>query len=189
MTPPADPEAPGTSEAPAASRQPPAFREFAVLIPILLHEGEDCVLLTRRPENLDRYAGQVCLPGGQRDPRDRSLAETALREAQEEVGIPPEQVEILHELGWHETALLHRVKPFVARVRTPCPIVPDPLEVARVLYLSVASITPALFRVRGMWRGPDGRERTIYTFDLDGCEVWGLTARILREAFLDAASG
>ena len=104
-------------------------REFAVLVPILVHEGEECVLLTKRPENLDRYAGQVSLPGGERDPLDKDLKETALRETREEVGIPPERVEILRELGWHETSLLHRVKPFVGRVRAPCSIVPDPLEV------------------------------------------------------------
>ncbi len=161
------------------------MREFAVLIPVLSHEGEDCVLLTKRPDSLDRYAGQVCLPGGERDAGDRTLEETALREAHEEVGIPPDHVTILRELGWHQTSLLHRVKPFVGRVRTPCPIVPDEREVERVLYLRLEAVAPGLFRERGRWKGPDGREHTIYTFDLDGCEVWGLTARILREAFVE----
>jgi 8-oxo-dGTP pyrophosphatase MutT (NUDIX family) len=155
-----------------------------VLVPILEHAGEPHVLLTKRPGTLDRYAGQVCLPGGERDPADRDLLATALREAQEEVGIPSAQVEMLRELGWHETSLLHRVKPFVGRVRSPCPIVADPREVERVLYLPVGVIRPELFRPRGAWRGPDGRERIVHTFQLDGCEVWGLTARILREAFL-----
>ena len=159
-------------------------REFAVLVPIVVHEGEECVLLTKRPENLDRYAGQVSLPGGERDPLDKDLKETALRETREEVGIPPERVEILRELGWHETSLLHRVKPFVGRVRVPCSIVPDPLEVERILYLKTRDITRDLFKVRGRWVSPGGLERTVYTFRLDGCEVWGLTARILREAFV-----
>ncbi|MBI4605506.1 MAG: CoA pyrophosphatase [Planctomycetes bacterium] len=161
-------------------------REFAVLVPILHREGEDVVLLTKRPEGLERYAGQVCLPGGERDPRDASLLETALREAQEEVGIPPERVEVLRELGWHESRLLHRVKPFVGRVRAPCPIATDPREVERVLYLPVRRITAELFEERGRWVGPDGEERVVYTFQLEGCEVWGLTARVLREAFVGA---
>lgn len=160
------------------------MKEFAVLVPLLEHEGEECVLLTKRPDTLARYSGQVCLPGGERDPTDRDLRETALREALEEVGIPPERVEDLRELGWHQTSLLHRVKPFVGRIQGPCVIRPDPREVERVLYLKVKEIIPALFRVRGRWRGPDGGEQDVHTFDLDGLEVWGLTARILREAFL-----
>jgi len=163
-----------------------APREFAVLIPILAVDAEECVLLTKRPDSLLRYAGQVCLPGGERDRGDRSLAETALRETYEEVGIPANHIEIFRELGWHQTSRLDRVKPFVGRVRTPCPIAADPREVERVFYLKVASITPELFRVRGHWQDQQGNEHTIHTFDHEGYEVWGLTARILREAFLSS---
>lgn len=166
---------------PGASGTP---REFAVLIPILLFDAEECVLLTKRPDTLGRYAGQVCLPGGERTQDDQSLEETALRETYEEVGIPANHIEIFRELRWHKTSLLDRVKPFLGRIRTPCPIVADPREVERVFYLKVASITPDLFGVRGHWRDQEGNEHTIHTFDHEGYEVWGLTARILREAFL-----
>jgi 8-oxo-dGTP pyrophosphatase MutT (NUDIX family) len=159
--------------------------EFAVLVPIIEHGGKECVLLTKRPDTLDRYAGQVSLPGGAREPADQSLEETALREAAEEVGIRPEDVEIIREIDWHETALLHRVKPFVGRVRGSPPLAPDPREVERILFLPVERITPGLFRVRGSWTDPSGRERTTWTFDLEGFEVWGLTARILRAVFTD----
>ena len=159
-------------------------REFAVLVPILEHLGTEHVLLTKRPESLERYAGQVCLPGGERDLLDRDLRETALRETHEEVGIPPDRVTILRELGWHETSLLHRVKPFVGRIGGPVTLALDPREVERVLYLPLSTVTAELFRERGRWVAPSGEERAIYTFQLDGCEVWGLTARILREAFV-----
>jgi 8-oxo-dGTP pyrophosphatase MutT (NUDIX family) len=164
-------------------------RQFAVLIPVLVVDANECVLLTKRPDSLARYAGQVCLPGGERDPRDRTLEETALRETYEEVGIPAEYIEIFRELGWHQTSRLDRVKPFVGRVRTPCPITADPREVEHIFYLKVASITRDLFRVRGQWRDHEGNEHTIYTFDHEGYEVWGLTARILREAFLSGQTG
>jgi 8-oxo-dGTP pyrophosphatase MutT (NUDIX family) len=163
----------------------PRPREFAVLVPIVGHRGEDHILLTKRPESLERYAGQVCLPGGERDPADRDLRETALREAREEVGIPPERVAVLRELGWHETSLLHRVKPFVGRVAPGVRLAPDAREVERLLYLPLLAVTAELFRERGRWVSPDGEERPIYTFQLDGCEVWGLTARILRDAFVE----
>ena len=76
------------------------------------------------------------------------------------------------------------MKPFVGRVAGPLELVPDPREVERVLYLPLAIVTPGLFRERGRWVAPDGVEHPIYTFQLDGLEVWGLTARILREAFI-----
>lgn len=173
----------GPTAAPARQPTPAAPTEFAVLIPILIHGGEDAILLTKRPDHLDRYAGHVSFPGGARDPADRTLLDTALREAREEVGIDPARVEILRELDWEESALSHRVKPFLGRVHPPCELIPDPREVARLLYLPVASITRELFRVRGRWTDSSGRERETYTFELDGCEVWGLTARILRTAF------
>ena len=154
-----------------------------MLVPLIEHAGEESVLLTKRPQSLARYAGHVSFPGGARDPSDRSLAETALRETHEEVGIPPDRIEILREIDWQESALRHRVKPFIGRIRGPCALQPDPREVERILFLPVAMITRDLFRVRGAWTDSRGRERTTWTFDLDGFEVWGLTARILREVF------
>lgn len=152
-----------------------------MLVPLLLHAGEECVLLTKRPESLTRYAGQVALPGGAREAGDRDLRETALRETEEEVGIPRGDVEIVGELSWHETTLRHRVKPFVGRVRGPADVRPDPAEVEAVLYLPTRRLTPELFGVRGRFHDASGREHIIYTFPHEGHEVWGLTARILRE--------
>jgi len=157
------------------------MRQAAVLVPYIRHRGEDSILLIRRPETMSSYAGQVAFPGGSREPDDDSLEQTALRETEEEVGIPPESVQVLRELGWHETTLSHRVKPFVGRVAEGCRLQPDPREVERLLFLPTRRLTPDLFGLRGLWEDPRGQEHEIYTFELDGCEVWGLTARILRE--------
>jgi 8-oxo-dGTP pyrophosphatase MutT (NUDIX family) len=156
-------------------------REFAVLVPLLDHEGEECVLLTKRLETLPKYSGQVAFPGGAREPQDENLEETALRETEEEVGIPPQAVRILRELAWQETALAHRVKPFVGKVEGPYTLRPEPREVERLLYLPSARLNPELFSIRGTFVDSNQQSRNIYTFSLDGCEVWGLTARILRE--------
>ena len=142
--------------------------------------------MTKRPETLKRYAGQVSLPGGAREPGDRDLRETALRETHEEVGIPPSAVTIIEELDWHETTLGHRIKPFVGRVEMSAAeqVVADPHEVERVLYLPVARVTPELFNTRSHWSDRQGRQHPVLTFELDGFEVWGLTARVLQSAFV-----
>lgn len=168
------------------SDRPPGEIEYAVLIPILPRAEGEAVVLTCRPASLRSYSGQVCLPGGRRGLGDTSLAATALREAQEEIGLSPQDVEVTRELGWHQTLLSHRVKAFVGRVLRPVTLRPNPSEVEALLYLPVASISPELFEVRGGWTAADGQRHVVHTFELEGREVWGLTARILREAFVGA---
>jgi 8-oxo-dGTP pyrophosphatase MutT (NUDIX family) len=165
-----------------ASLPPGAGGEFAVLVAILDHGGQECILLTKRPDSLPQYSGQVCFPGGARDPLDLDLAATAVREAGEEVGIGPERIKLLCELPQQATALGHRVKPFLARV-APGPIVPNPLEVERVLYVPLSHLKADPFKLRAFAAGR-GKPRSTYTFQFEGCEVWGLTARILREHFV-----
>ncbi len=162
-----------------------AAKEFAVLVPLLTHAGRECVLLTKRPDTLNRYSGQVSLPGGAREPADRSLWETALREAREEVGIPPDAVEVVAELDWFQTSLGDRIKPYVGRVRGFEPVVAAPREVERLLYLPTSRIEPGLFRRVSAWSDRHGRQHEVYEFDLDGHRVWGLTARILYAAFVE----
>lgn len=157
-------------------------RIFAVLVALLEVEGEECILLTKRPEHpRDPYSGQICLPGGALEASDASLADCALREAREEVGIDPSQVKLSCELDWHETSLHHRVKPFVGHVRPPYRIVPSSTEVEKILYLPLRGVCRRMFARRGTWQGSDGVEQDILSFKLEGHEVWGLTARILYD--------
>ena len=143
------------------------------------------MLLCVRPEReSDTFSGQVCFPGGAREPEDDSLSACALRETHEELGIAPERVELLAELDWHRTGLGHRVKPFAGRVDPDTPLRLNPNEVQTTLELPTDRIVEDLFQVRGQATAPDGRVHKIHTFDLDGHEVWGLTARILRAYFL-----
>ncbi len=164
-----------------------ADREFAVLIPIFDHGASGgrspSVLLTKRPEDLARYSGQVCLPGGAREAGDVDLVATALRETTEEVGIPACGIEIIDELDWFETLSGDRVKPFAGRVRADYEIRPSPREVERVLYIDIAFLRQDPFEIRGTL--PTRPDEPIYTFDCDGLEIWGLTARILRHYFVE----
>ena len=156
-------------------------RRFAVLLPLLAHDDGPRVLLMKRPEReTDPYSGQVCLPGGALEVDDTSLLDCALREANEELGIPAYSVEIISELRWQETGFKHEVKPFVGWIHNPPEIRPNPDEVEHVLYLPVSLIAPELFQERGTWTDAGGAKRELLTFRLDGYEVWGLTARILE---------
>ena len=159
--------------------------EFAVLVPFIERAGEDSILLTKRPATLKRYAGQVAFPGGAREPGDVSLAATALREAHEEVGIGSHEASITAELAWFETGLGHRVKPFVARVLPSARIRPDASEVESVLFLPRRRLVDALFELRPWPDDLPTPRHPQYRFFLEGHEVWGLTARILRALVLD----
>lgn len=162
-------------------------REFAVLLPMVESDGESRILFMKRPERAeDPYSGQVCFPGGAREPDDASLSECALRETREELGIRPSAVEVFAELDWRRSRVHQRVKPFAGRIRGPLRLVPSPEEVTEVLWLPVERLRPELFEVRGVWRDPTGREHRIWRFDLEGREVWGLTARILRDFLFES---
>ena len=77
------------------------------------------------------------------------------------------------------------MKPYLARLLEPVEPRPDPREVERILWLEASALAPGLFREKGRFIDSAGRERITYAFELGGCEVWGLTARILREVALD----
>jgi len=161
-------------------------REHAVLVPLIGSGDESRIVLIRRPERPeDHYSGHICFPGGAREASDASLLDCALREAREELGIDPARVEVFAELDWRRSSIHHRVKPFAGRIRGPWAVDPSPDEVETVLYLPAARVGEGLFETRA-WRAEDGRELVTYRFDLDGFEVWGLTARILRDFCLES---
>src|SRR5262245_56549999 len=85
----------------------------AVLVPFLEKEGETYLLFTRRTESVRDHKGQISFPGGARDPGDPSLRETALRETEEEIGVPRHAVEVLGELDDYVTVTNYMITPYV----------------------------------------------------------------------------
>ncbi len=158
-----------------------------MILPVVDLDGADHILFGKRTERPgDPYSGQICFPGGAQESGDATLADCALREAEEELGIRPADVEIFAELGWRRTMIHHHIKPYAGHVRPFRGAVPNGAEIDGVLFLHVDELRPELFEVRETRLDAEGKEHEIYRFDLGGHEVWGLTARILRDFYLES---
>lgn len=150
----------------------------AVLILVVNHPGDPTVVFTQRTAHLADHAGQISFPGGRADEGDASRRHTALREAEEEIGVAPDRVEVLGELPEYHTGTGYRVTPIVGWAEPPLQFNPDPHEVADVFEVPLAFLLDvgnhryesALFkgRMRKFWSMPYG-ERFI----------WGATAGML----------
>jgi len=149
----------------------------AVLVPFLdLPEPE--LVLTRRADHLPQHPGQVSFPGGAAEDDDRSAVQTALREAQEEIGLPPELVRPIGFLDRMDTISDYRVLPVVALVAPSVTWRPDACEVAEVFTVPASVILdPERFDVQRVER--DGREYTLWSLRWNGYLVWGATAAML----------
>lgn len=156
--------------------------EAAVLLGLVPRADGVRVLLTRRTDDLRHHAGQVSFPGGRIEPTDRDAVAAALRETEEEVGIPAAQLAPLGFLDPLATVSGFRVLPVVARVDPGYRAQPDPREVAEVFEVPLATLLePASLAERRIdWRG---RPRTVLEFvnpDDPGRRIWGATASILH---------
>ena len=155
------------------------LREAAVLIALSDFNGAPEVLLTKRASGLKHHPGQIAFPGGKRDPEDADLMATALREAQEEVALPANAVEIIGTLPAHETVTSFSVTPFIARVTTPFVPLSEPGEVAEVFSVPLSHLLdPRNYVIADRyWRG---QTRYYYTVPYGPYYIWGATARMLR---------
>src|SRR6266568_4823666 len=110
----------------------PLAHGSALQVPVVRREGGLTVLLTRRTAHLNDHAGQISFPGGRAEPGDADSAQTALREAAEEIGLQAARVEVLGELHPYVTVTGYRVTPVVGLVTPPLDLRPDDFEVAQV---------------------------------------------------------
>ena len=156
------------------------LRPAAVLVPLIHQQNTWHVLLTRRTETLNRHKGQVALPGGVQEGDDVDVVDTALREAQEELGIPPHQVEVVGRLDPQPVISGYLVYPIVGILPRGLPLTPSPEEIARVFTVPLPWLADP-HRVRVEYREWAGFRYPVYVYEPYGGEViWGLTARILR---------
>lgn len=156
-------------------------REAAVLIPFVRFEDAWHILYIRRTHfEGDRHSGQVAFAGGKRDPQDSDLTATALREAEEEIGVNPEDLNLLGRINHHHTISEFQVTPFVAELPWPYSLKLDEVEVARAFTLPLSWLAQeSNYRSEERLHPDSSRHWPVVYYDYyDGELLWGATARI-----------
>jgi len=159
------------------------LRPAAVLLPLLIRNGDECILFTRRTEHLPHHAGEISFPGGASHAGDADLAATALRETEEEIGVPAARIVLHGRLDDFWSIHGYHVVPYVGTI--PCPFsyqVAD-REIAELIEAPLDHFrTPGVHHVED-WTHR-GRVHPVDFYRYGEHVIWGLTAAILRQ-FLD----
>jgi|SRR5690554_1644447 8-oxo-dGTP pyrophosphatase MutT (NUDIX family) len=157
-------------------------REAAVLVPLIRRSHGPQVVLTRRSARLSNHAGQIAFPGGCREPNDRDLIATALRETEEEIGLAPQRVQTLGELDLYVTRTGFAVTPIVGWIEEDIPLnelVVDPEEVDEVFEVPLPYFLNPLNREQhSRWEGD--KKRQFYVYPYRNYYIWGATAGMLN---------
>lgn len=160
----------------------------AVLVPLLAVDGVLHLLFTRRSPALPHHGGQVGFPGGRRAPSDRDLADTALRETHEEIGVAPDDVRLLGALDDHETmASRFVITPWVGVMPHPYALRPCPREVDAVFTVPVPALLAPDAERETVWELA-GRRVPVPHFPVAGHVIWGATHRITKSLLTLVAS-
>lgn len=160
----------------------PGMQGAAVLMPFFEEDGLARVILTKRPETMPSHRGDVAFPGGKFTPGvDRGLLDTALREAEEEIGLSRHAVEVIGELDTLSTVTTRfLVAPFVGVLAARPELSPDPREVERIFDVALADLLADGVHREEHW-GMGSISRPVHFFEVGDETVWGVTARILAE--------
>ncbi len=155
------------------------LRPAGVLVALI--DGQDGldVVLTKRSSALKHHPGQIAFAGGKQDEGDKTVIDTALREAKEEIGLPTDLVEVIGTLPTHETVTSFLVTPVVAHISAPFQGIAEPGEVAEIFRAPLAHVGDvARYQIQGRrWRG---QMRFYNAVPYGPYYIWGATARILR---------
>ncbi len=152
----------------------------AVIVPLFYREGECHIFFTERSDEVNFHKGQICFPGGTREPGDASLLATALREADEEIGLDAKDVEILGELDDNLTVTSgYVISPFVAFIPYPYPFKVDRREIKQIFSVPLSALMDEAI-LREELQSFDGKTIPVYFYEYEGHVIWGATARILK---------
>jgi 8-oxo-dGTP pyrophosphatase MutT (NUDIX family) len=150
----------------------------AVLVPLVERAGGFTVLLTQRTAHLTAHAGQISFPGGRIEATDRDPIDAALRETEEEVGLPRGHVETIGRLDTYVTGTGFTITPIVGFISAPYPMKPDPFEVAEVFEVPLSFVLdPRNHQTQS--REAKGRVRTFFVLPYEHRYIWGATAGML----------
>ncbi len=151
----------------------------AVMVLFYPKDGEYCILLNKRSEQVEHHKGEISFPGGARDPEDRDSLETALRETEEEMGIKRDDITVFGEMDEVATRSQFRVQVFAGTIEYPYRFSPSAIEIAEVIEFPVpALMDPANRRVETHWE--DRKPVSSYSYAHEDHVVFGATARILQ---------
>lgn len=154
----------------------------AVLVPLVRRSTGLSLLLTQRTDHLDHHPGQISFPGGRIESHDDSPEAAALRETEEEVGMPATAVETIGRLDDYVTGTGFTVVPVVGLVTPPFPVRPDPFEVADVFEVPLAFLMDPANHARHL-RRKNGHEWRFYAMPFENRFIWGATAGMLRNFY------
>ncbi len=156
-------------------------RPAAVLAPVVAREGGLFLLLTQRAIRLSEHSGQIAFPGGKIEPGESPL-DAALREAEEEIGLLRERVEILGCLDPYQTSTGFRVFPIVGLTHAPLDLAVNGQEVADVFETPLSFLMDAANHQRH-FRAWQGRRRQFYAMPYENRYIWGATAGMIRNLY------
>jgi 8-oxo-dGTP pyrophosphatase MutT (NUDIX family) len=155
-----------------------ALRPAAVLVPLIDHPDGMTVLLTQRTAHLSAHAGQIAFPGGRIEDQDADEVAAALRETEEEVGLPRERVAVIGRLDTYVTGTGFEITPIVGIVAPPYALTIDPYEVAEAFEVPLSYILDPRNHNRTE-RESAGRRRIFFVLPYQGRNIWGATAGML----------
>jgi 8-oxo-dGTP pyrophosphatase MutT (NUDIX family) len=156
------------------------FKPSAVLVPLFTKDFEDHLLFTVRNDKVRHHKGEVCFPGGTYDKKDRSLRKTALREAEEELGIREKEVKILGELDDLITPTFYRICPFVGKIPYPYPLKINQREIAETLEIPLSYfMDEKKLHVEHFEYFGESFEIPFYKWK--NYSIWGATGRIVKQ--------
>jgi 8-oxo-dGTP pyrophosphatase MutT (NUDIX family) len=158
----------------------PGTRSAAVLVPLAGTDGDLSIICFQRTQEVADHKGEICFPGGSVELDDHDAIDAALREANEELGLVRDHVDVLGTLDdVHTSVSNYVITPVVGHLPRVPTLVPDPLEVARPVIVPLADLLKP--GVEGIeWREWRGTQRKIYYYPVAGGRIWGATARILH---------
>jgi len=169
-----------------ASGERSALTPASVLVPIIAHRESLTVLFTRRTAHLRAHSGQISFPGGRVEPQDAGPAQTALRETQEEVGIAPDQIQLIGTLPEYHTRTGYRISPMVGVISPPFTIQADAQEVDAVFEVPLSFLLDPRNHQRHR-RAFQGRMISYFAMPYGEHYIWGATAAMLVNLYRQLA--